>query len=128
MDATVSFGAGYDTPVPGRWNPLPNNQRPAVTAGTVRLGDDGNIRWLLRYANQPGQADLDFTWGPSTGRPIAGDWLGGDNSQQFGTGFVLDLDTPSQCTVPNPTQGWNLKWTPSPGGINLGYAYDLIRP
>jgi hypothetical protein len=32
--------------------------------------------WFLRNANAPGPADLVFSYGPTNGTPVVGDWDG----------------------------------------------------
>jgi len=123
-NAVFAYGDGNHTPISGKWQ-LPSSQGVAVGVFIVDQAS-GAIRWLLKFANTPGAPDLNFTWGTGRGRPIAGDYIS-DALSTFGPGFVSD-EPADPCSNPNPDQGWNLKYSPNGGGIDVQYRYERLRP
>ena len=122
----VSYGAGSDIPVPGKWKAISAGQ--PMTIGVVRLAASGYLQWWLRDSNTGGDPTIPvFEYGGYDARPLSGDYLYGGLSQ-FGVGVVTDAQSPSGCTTPNPNQTWLLHVCPCAGPPDMAYFYELNRP
>ena len=74
----------------------------SATPGVVRAG-----KWALRNTNTTGSANVAFSYGRATDRPVVGDWDGNGTA----TPGVIRSNT------------WHLRNTNSAGGANITFSY-----